>query len=240
MTKILIATPTRGALGMLHVGAAIDITSQFAKRGISFDWLPEGSSPCWIAREKIVHYFLSPECDATHLFFFDDDTSVRGEDVLRLIDADKDVCGIAYRKRLRDMQEHEYTIQIGDWEQEPVDGMLEVTRMGTGAMLIKRRALAAMAGYYSELSYESPVGDRYHGLFRETVTPGFVSEDYSFCDRWTAMGGKIFCLLDADTGHQGATTWFGTFANNWPHMKRSALQAIADQIVSAEEAAVSK
>ena len=94
-----------------------------------------------------------------------------------------------YRKKLHDMTEHEYVCVVNDWEQEPVNGFIEVPRLGAGAMLIKRRALAAMCGYYPNLAFGSPTGDTYHGLFKETTAPGFVSEDYSFCKRWREVGG---------------------------------------------------
>ena len=228
--KILIATPSRGTVGMLHVASLVDIVRALVERKISFDYAIEGASPCWVARDKVASYFLDKECDATHLFFFDDDTSIRAADFMRLVDAKKDVIGITYRKRLRDMTEHEYTCRISNWQQDIADdGTIEVDRIGTGALLISRKALAAVAAYHSELSHISADNNQFLGVFRETVDPGFVSEDYSFCDRWKKLGGKIYCLVNAETEHQGPHSWLGNFANNWPHMKKAALAQLEDE-----------
>ena len=49
---------------------------------------------------------------------------------------------------------------------------------------------------------------KYHGLFLETIKDGRRwAEDYAFCRRWRALGGKIWIDPEARMLHAGRKEW---------------------------------
>jgi hypothetical protein len=81
--------------------------------------------------------------------------------------------------------------------------LAEVDYMGFGFMLLSRRCVEAMTERYrEELWYrDKMMGVRMDivALFQLMIKPGtreLLSEDYAFCERWRAMGGKVYCATD--------------------------------------------
>jgi len=71
---------------------------------------------------------------------------------------------------------------------------------GTGFLMIRRHALEQMCRHYASLQFlrEHSIGDPLAGstnrfaLFEcliDRATGVYLSEDFSFCKRWTDMGG---------------------------------------------------
>jgi hypothetical protein len=108
---------------------------------------------------------------------------------------------------------------------------VEVHDANTGFMLIKRAVLEKYIAYYTDkpeeyggpLAYEVDV-DAVTGRSVGTMwnvfhagiadgTPGcgprYLSEDYWFCRKWQAMGGKIHLSLDTKLTHSGFHTFHG-------------------------------
>ena len=80
-----------------------------------------------------------------------------------------------------------------------------------------------MVEHYAELRYRSEhkAHDPFEGnpwrsaLFNcmiEPETSTYLSEDYSFCQRWTDMGGEIWVDLTAKLEHVGLMTFHGDLA----------------------------
>ena len=87
-------------------------------------------------------------------------------------------------------------------------GFVKARYAGTGFMMIRRAVLEAMVERYAELRYRSEhkAHDPFEGnpwraaLFNcmiDSQTSTYLSEDYSFCKRWTDMGGEIWVDLTA-------------------------------------------
>lgn len=82
------------------------------------------------------------------------------------------------------------------------DGLLEVKYTNSSFMCIKREAVEKMIDDYQELEYEVPVEGnslrppvKMYTLFDSILLideKKYLNEDYSFCERWTSKGGKIF------------------------------------------------
>jgi hypothetical protein len=108
----------------------------------------------------------------------------------------------------------------------------EAYEIGTGFMLIKRQVIEAMIEHYGvQIEYAcdgvpSEVGNRdrpggcvapgnrQYALFDTAIEAGrYLSEDWLFCHRWRAMGGKVYAALDVKLTHTGLQTWFGNPAN---------------------------
>ena len=92
----------------------------------------------------------------------------------------------------------------------PFDSGLKETRwLSSGCWCIKRSAVKKMVDAYPELIYDgddNAAGKKIHGLYIpmlydmhpedfdgiDSVFRKYLSEDWSFCQRWLDLGGKIF------------------------------------------------
>lgn len=108
---------------------------------------------------------------------------------------------------------------------------LEVMEIGTGFMLIKRVVFDKMREAYPSIHYKPDHagqanfdGSRYiHAYFdtmidtKDSLTGGgtdrYLSEDYSFCQMWRKIGGKIHMCPWMKLGHVGTYQFQGNMPN---------------------------
>lgn len=99
-----------------------------------------------------------------------------------------------------------------------VNGAVEVFDAGTGFMLMKRKVLLDMIKKYPETRYYSdrdmalPKDQRErYALFDTAIDEDgrYLSEDYTFCRRWQAMGGKIHLAVNVVLDHIGTHIFKG-------------------------------
>jgi hypothetical protein len=105
---------------------------------------------------------------------------------------------------------------------------IEVAEIGTGFMLIARRVIERMQRAYPQLAYADDYPQTYdrrtyalfeYGLFsmpKAARTRGapirhYLSEDYLFCQRWRAIGGRVWAWPHAPLSHIGQFTYEGDF-----------------------------
>ena len=184
------------------------------------------------ARNILARQFL--ESDYTHLLFIDADMTFRPEDLMRLVDADKDViAAICPRKEINWAAVAAFArahpdatpdalaqagASYGTYEllsDDPVflDQPVEVGAIGTGIMLIKRAAferVRAAPGHH----VVSEGADAGEDIFFDTEYVGgrYVSEDISFCRHFRAAGGRIFGAPWFRVGHIGNHEFVGDLA----------------------------
>lgn len=116
----------------------------------------------------------------------------------------------------------------GDYVFNPVPGTekfsvfepLDVLEIGTGYMMIKREVFPKYAEAYPEKIYRPDhIGQQHfdgkrmiHAYFDteiDTVTQRYLSEDYSFCQRWRRIGGQILLCPWMPTSHVGTYPFKG-------------------------------
>ena len=94
-------------------------------------------------------------------------------------------------------------------------------------MLVKREVLENMIAAHPELHYQDNIGldPKYdpfkYALFDTEIDPDtkeYLSEDYLFCKRWRAMGGKIFADLSITLTHMGYHSFRGDATLLQPHL----------------------
>jgi hypothetical protein len=106
-------------------------------------------------------------------------------------------------------------------ECEVRDGFVTADYVGTGFMLIRRGALERMIGAYPETKYQimhtypAPArqSDHLYGLFDcmiEPTTRAYLSEDFTFCHRWRAIGGAIWLDTRSRLKHVGSYEFQGS------------------------------
>jgi hypothetical protein len=162
-------------------------------------------------RNSLTAKFLAFEPKSTHLMFIDADIGFEPEEIIKLLLADKDVCGGLYPKKALPIQ---YVVnKIPNSEKDPANpNMVEVANLGTGFMMIKREVIEKIIMARPDLHYADAIGlDPKYDPYKyaiwdcsiDEVTREYLSEDYHFCKLWRNMGGKIFADLSIKLDHTG-------------------------------------
>jgi len=106
-----------------------------------------------------------------------------------------------------------------------VDGVIEVSHAPTGCMLIKRQVFDKMIKAYPNDKIEQAtivngiaLIDEYNYNFFDTIhdpeTKKYYGEDFGFCKKWTAIGGKCYCYVSDDITHVGEYAYNGKLMDN--------------------------
>lgn len=166
-----------------------------------------------LARARIFGVFL--RSNHTHMLMIDADMGWVPQDVLRLFEHGHDfVCAAGPKKRYP--LEFAFESATKDGQAKPMrmgaDGMtFEVTGVGMAFSMISRACAEQMVESYKDtLTFEVDNGIKEYGIF-DPYYEGKrrLSEDYSFCRRWTNIGGKIHMLPHIRLKHVGPHTFEG-------------------------------
>jgi hypothetical protein len=238
---ILVATPCYGGqVTSLYTLSLLGLQRACAEIGVGLSFrLIAGDSLITRARNLAVQQFLAmPE--ATHLLFIDADIGFSPEQALALLAADKEVCGAIYPLKRIDWERIRthakagieniaastlnYVVDFKEGEPSPPkDEFFRVKYLGTGFMLIRREVLVRMAERYPETKFKKihlglnvdAAQEEAHALFDCMIDPEtgeYLSEDYTFCKRWTAMGGEIWAYANSRLAHIGTHVFEGDLA----------------------------
>lgn len=223
---IFFQTPCYGQQLFLNYHESMLSTAmEFAKRGIDFRYLPSGGdSLVQRARNMITAEFLrSP---STHMMIIDADIGWRPEDLIRLIEADKDIaCGV-YPKKTYPISWPANLFRGGYIETDPETGMIPLKDAPTGFMLVKRRVIDGLVAAHPEWKCRFREGgpeanERCYSLFDCFVDPDeangmYLSEDFAFCRRARAAGFEVWCDPTIRLTHAGTHVFDGgCMADRW-------------------------
>ncbi len=240
---LVVATPCYGGqLAGPFFFSLLNLQAACAQLGLPVTvLLSEDEALITRARQDLAAKFLGIP-GATHLLFIDADIQFAPEQVFRLLKFDAEVTAAAYPlKRIdwqrvkalaregRDRLETAVLRYVVELENPPVEknGFGLARYAGTGFLMIRRPALLRMAERYPESRYGTvdrkadPLAGSPHrfALFDCLVDEKnheFLSEDYSFCRRWTEMGGEIWVDLRSRLTHMGQVNFEGDFALREP------------------------
>jgi hypothetical protein len=200
--------------GQIHLATFRSLVHDYVgliERGDSVEVFDEsGNAMIADCRAVIVQKFL--ETKATHLVFVDTDVSWEKGALLKLVDHDEDFVGAAYPYR-RDPIEYPLSWDLDTdevWANRK--GLIEVWGLPAGLMCLSRAMLEKMVAAHPELMFltTNTESKKACGLF-EPYRDGEMKygEDYSFCNRWRDLGGKIYLDPEIKTGHIGYKTFVG-------------------------------
>jgi hypothetical protein len=216
--KIWVAVPCyTGSVHMATCRSLLHDMLQIVMRGdMVYLYTEGGHADIYLARAQIVTKFLDDK-DATDLIMVDSDVSWQANGLLDLLDHPVDmVCG-AYPKRDIKLQFPMRTLPQGIMA-DTGSGLAEVEGMPGGFMKLSRTMLEKMTEHYAPtLTFADkymPEGKcvRLFDPYQFTHTDGSrhsLSEDYSFCQRWRDMGGKVYCDVMITMGHVGKYEYAG-------------------------------
>jgi hypothetical protein len=222
--KVLLATPAYGGqVTAAYFQSVLGLLNQAGSRGIQVDVMTlTNESLITRGRNEIVATFLAG--DWSDLLWVDADIAFDPEHAFRLLDSPHPVAVTSYA--MKGLNWEQVAKTDGDAEAhklasvcavtnaipdaEPVEGFVEVLDAGTGFMRIKRQVLETLVAAHPETAYETENADprsrQRWAIFDCIIHEGrYLSEDYTFCRRWQALGGKIMAdIASRNLGHQGS------------------------------------
>jgi hypothetical protein len=168
-------------------------------RQLGIDWTIEtmtNESLISRARNTLTAKFLNTP-ESTHLFFVDADIGWEPWHLLVLLDAQKDVVGGLYP--MKSLPVKWCVNGIPGQQEVPGSNLIEVTKTGTGFLLIKRDVFDKMNGHPAVKPFANDIGlpkelDPHMKTYFDTaVREGrYYSEDWTFCENWRDIGGQVW------------------------------------------------
>jgi hypothetical protein len=240
--SLAIATPCFGGqLSVLYAESMFKLQQFVRNKGIDLRvFLKDGDALITRARASLASQFLD-DPTATHLLFIDADIGFDAAQVLRLIECGAEMCAAIYPIKLINWDKVREALQAGRSNPEAASmnyvfevqdpnsviaraGFIRVRYAGTGFLMIRREALQRMCTQYPHLQYRQdhsleakmPSNNRY-ALFDCMIdeTGTYLSEDFSFCRRWTDMGGEIWADLNSALNHVGPRIFRGDLSSQF-------------------------
>jgi choline kinase len=206
MRKVLIGTPSYdGRIDVWFANSLIATVKEAEKKGIfvhaiytSYDSLVQR------ARNSLVK--LAIEGGYDDLFFIDSDTEWDPEWFFRFLDRPEPIIGGALVKK---SDNEGYTVKITDKQLKysADKKLLEVDGVGTGFMKVSRFAFEKL---WNDASPYKSEGEIHRMVFDIQVQDGeLISEDYIMCNKWKAMGYKVWLDPTITCNHIGIKKFKG-------------------------------
>ena len=208
-TKVHIAMPCYG--GMLTESTFMSfIKWANTARQLNIDWTLEtmvNESLISRARNTLTAKFLDMP-DATHLFFVDADIGWEPWHLLVLLNRDVDVIGGLYPMKTMPIK---WVVNGFEGAEEGPDGLQEVSKAGTGFLLMKKHVFEKLKSHPAVKQYKNDIGldpkyDQHLKTYFDTAVRQnrYYSEDWTFCENWRDMGGKIWMDKRVLLRHSGS------------------------------------
>lgn len=144
---------------------------------------------------------------ATHFMFIDADIRFQPESIFQMLSYEKEVIGGLYPKKSIPSN---YVINL--LPQTKIQGdIFTVDTMGTGFLLFKRSVYEQLIAAHPETKYVDDVGlgkqyeSNMYAIFDCKIDDKghYLSEDWLFCRRWSAIGGEIWAHSKTLLNHVG-------------------------------------
>jgi hypothetical protein len=168
-------------------------------RQLGIDWTMEtmtNESLISRARNTLTAKFLHNK-ESTHLMFIDADIGWEPWHLLVMLNADKDVIGGLYPMKSLPVK---WCVNGFEGAETSPDGNLqEVSKTGTGFMLIKRGVFEKLNAHPATKPFINDIGlpvelNPYMKTYFDTAVREnrYYSEDWTFCENWRDLGGQVW------------------------------------------------
>jgi hypothetical protein len=167
-------------------------------RQLGIDWTMEtmtNESLISRARNTLTSKFLYNK-DSTHLMFIDADIGWEPWHLLVMLNRDVDVIGGLYPMKSLPVK---WCVNGFEGAEEGPDGLQEVSKTGTGFMLIKRHVFEKLDAHPATRPFMNDIGlpaelNPYMKTYFDTAVREnrYYSEDWTFCENYRDLGGKIW------------------------------------------------
>ena len=167
-------------------------------RQLGLDWTMEtmtNESLISRARNTLTAKFLHNK-ESTHLMFVDADIGWEPWHLLVMLNRDVDVIGGLYPMKSLPVK---WCVNGFEGAEEGADGLQEVSKTGTGFMLIKRHVFEKLDAHPATKPFMNDIGlpvelNPYMKTYFDTAVREnrYYSEDWTFCENWRDLGGKVW------------------------------------------------
>lgn len=178
-------------------------------RQLGLDWTIEtmtNESLISRARNTMVAKFLNNP-DSTHLMFVDADIGWEPWHLLALLNRDVDVIGGLYPMKSLPVK---WVVNGFEGAETGPEGLQEVSKTGTGFMLVKRHVFEKLNEHPAVKPFANDIGlpkelDQHLKTYYDTAVREnrYYSEDWTFCENWRDMGGKVWIDTRVLLKHSG-------------------------------------
>ncbi len=162
------------------------------------------------ARNTLVAKFLNNP-DSTHLMFIDADIGWEPWHLLVMLNRDVDVIGGLYPMKTLPIK---WVVNGFDGAEQGPDGLQEVSKSGTGFMLVTRHVFDKLNAHPAVKPFNNDIGlpkelDKHLKTYYDTAVREnrYYSEDWTFCENWRDLGGKIWVDKRVLLRHTGTYTF---------------------------------
>jgi hypothetical protein len=151
-----------------------------------------------LARNRLLSIFIESDCD--ELILIDSDQAWEPEDLMKLVNSDKDFIGAPVMLKT----ENRYNVSFKKCYNEDI---MEVDYVGTGFLKISKK----VAKQVFDVSKKYNSGKDAMAFEIMVFDDRILSEDFSFCKKWKSVGGKIFIDTTINPYHIGNSVIKGNF-----------------------------
>jgi hypothetical protein len=183
-------------------------------RQLGIDWTVEtmtNESLISRARNTLTAKFLHTK-ESTHLMFIDADIGWEPWHLLVMLDAQKDVIGGLYP--MKSLPVKWCVNGIPGLAEDPNSNLVEVTKTGTGFLLIKRDVFEKLDAHPATKPFNNDIGlpaelNPYMKTYFDTAVREnrYYSEDWTFCENWRDIGGQVWVDKRVLLRHVGTYTF---------------------------------
>ena len=229
--NILLATPAAGGMVTTdYMLGVMRLQRHLAELGWALEIVTRADGLVTRSRNAFASAVVRDE-RFSHLLMIDADISAEPETVARLVNFGEDLVGacVPLRHVLWDRVAEQASAVSGssaaelasasqtyavtfesDAADRERDGFAPAIAVGSGVMLVSRRALISIAEAGQAARFEQAAGSvdgdpSGWGFFDPIITPDgtYLSEDYALCHRWREMGNSVWADIHARTRHVG-------------------------------------
>jgi len=168
--------------------------------------------------------------------FIDADIGWEPWHLLAMIDRDVDVIGGLYPMKTMPIK---WVVNGFEGAEQGEDGLQEVSKTGTGFMLIKRQVFEDMKAHPAVKPYKSDIGlapelDQHMRTYFDTAVREnrYYSEDWTFCENWRDLGGKIWVDKRVMLRHTGSYVFDQNAQNELYNGYKEQIMADAQQKIA--------
>jgi hypothetical protein len=168
-------------------------------RQLGIDWTVEtmtNESLISRARNTLTAKFLHTK-ESTHLMFIDADIGWEPWHLLAMLNHQKDVVGGLYP--MKSLPVKWCVNGIPGTPQDDPSGLVEVTKTGTGFLLMKREVFEKLNAHPAVKPFTNDIGldpvlNPYMKTYFDTAVREnrYYSEDWTFCENWRDIGGQVW------------------------------------------------
>lgn len=251
--RLMVATPIYDAAHGTYVRSALALALAAQRHGITVDFAFILHQPSINrARNMLAHTFRNS--DFTHMLFIDSDIDFAADDIFSMVRAmaghpECAILGGPVPRRAISWGNVARAAQMGLADANPADlarysgdfafgflqpdqsfaltDLVELSRLGTGLMLIRRDVIDTLCDRHPELIYRPDaeerrgygLGEEVHAIFQPMIEPGsqhMLSDDYAFCRRARDAGFRIWLAPWVKTAHSGPATFSGSLTDLAP------------------------